>query len=302
MNPKHDTSSVSVPTEELSIERPGVYVVATPIGNLGDLGIRGVATLDAVDFILSEDTRHSRKLLVTYGIDTKLEPLHDYNEDRITRRVITQLMEKHECCALISDAGTPLISDPGFALVKGAFDAGIPVLAVPGPCAVTAALSVAALPTDRFAFEGFLPSRAHARAERLAELRHDPRTLVFFEAPHRILATLTAMKATFGEDRDAAIARELTKKFESLYRGQLGSLLERVASDPNATRGEFVIMVAASHEKPAVGEAERVMTILLEEMDRKAAIRVAMALTGLRRNELYQAALRDGRSDDDIEI
>ena len=302
MSTKHDTPSVSLPTEELSIERPGVYVIATPIGNLGDLSMRGVATLDAVDFILSEDTRHSRKLLDRYGIDTKLEPLHDHNEDRITRRVITRLKEKHESCALISDAGTPLISDPGFTLVKGAFDAEIPVLAVPGPCSVTAALSVAALPTDRFAFEGFLPSRAYARAERLTELRHDPRTLVFFEAPHRILDTLTSMAATFGADRDAAIARELTKKFESLYRGQLASLLERVASDPNATRGEFVIMVAGRDEKPAVAEAARVMTILLEEMDTKAAIRVAMALTGLRRNELYQAALKDGSADDDIEI
>ena len=180
-------------------------------------------------------------------------------------------------------------------------DAGIPVLAVPGPCAVTAALSVAGLPTDRFAFEGFLPSRATARAQRLEELRYDPRTLVFFEAPHRILATLTSMVAAFGADRDAAVARELTKKFESLYRGQLSLILERVASDPNATRGELVIMVAGCDGKPGEAEANRVMNILLKEMDKKTAIRVAMALTGARRNELYQAALRGG-APGDIEI
>ena len=301
MSTRRDTPSVSLPAEQLSIERPGVYVVATPIGNLGDLGGRGVATLNAVDFILSEDTRHSRKLLDNYGIDTALESLHDHNENRIAHRIVQRLKEKRAACALISDAGTPLISDPGFTLINAMIDAGIPVLAVPGPCAVTAALSVAGLPTDRFAFEGFLPSRATARAQCLEELRYDSRTLVFFEAPHRILATLTSMVAAFGADRDAAVARELTKKFESLYRGQLSSILERVASDPNATRGELVIMVAGCDGKPGEAEANRVMNILLKEMDKKTAIRVAMALTGVGRNELYQAALRGG-APDDIEI
>ncbi len=302
MSTKRDTPPVSFPSEDLSIERPGVYVVATPIGNLGDLSVRAIAMLDAVDFILSEDSRHSRRLLDTYGIITKLEPLHDHNEERIVPRLIDRLIKKCEACALISDAGTPLISDPGFKFVRGAAAAEIPVMAVPGPCAVTAALSVAALPTDRFVFEGFLPSRAQARAQRLTELQSDPRTLVFFEAPHRILDTLSSMQAAFGDDRDAAIARELTKKFESLYRGPLGSLVERVASDPDATRGEFVIMIAGRDEIPAAPQAERVMAILLEEMDMKAAVRVAMTLTGLRRNELYQAGLRCGERDPDIEI
>ena len=301
MRTRRDTPSVSLPAEQLSIERPGVYVVATPIGNLGDLGARGVATLNAVDFILSEDTRHSRKLLEHYGIDTALESLHDHNENRIAQGIVQRLKEKRAACALISDAGTPLISDPGFTLINATIDAGIPVLAVPGPCAVTAALSVAGLPTDRFAFEGFLPSRATARAQRLEELQYDPRTLVFFEAPHRILATLTSMVAAFGADRDAAVARELTKKFESLYRGQLGTILERVTSDPNATRGELVIMVAGCDGKPGEAEANRVMNILLKEMDKKTAIRVAMALTGVGRNELYQVALRGG-APDDVEI
>jgi 16S rRNA (cytidine1402-2'-O)-methyltransferase len=251
---------------------------------------------------LSEDTRHSRKLLATYGIDTTLEPLHDHNEDRIAHRVVTRLKEKREACALISDAGTPLISDPGFTLVAGAIEALIPVLAVPGPCAVTAGLSVAGLPTNRFAFEGFLPSRAQARARRLDELRRDPRTLVFYEAPHRILDTLASMVATFGENRDAAVARELTKKFESLYRGQLGSLLERIKADPNATRGEFVIMIGGHDMKPEVAEAERIMAILLDEVDKRTAIRVAAAITGMRRNELYGAMLRGRAADDDVEI
>jgi len=279
-----------------------VYVVATPIGHLSDFSLRGIATLRAVDFILTEDTRSSRKLLSTYRIDNVLETLHDHNEKRMAGRISRRLQERKEAVALISDAGTPLISDPGFKLVQAAIKANIPVTTVPGPSALTAALTVAGLPTNRFAFEGFLPRRAAARMRLLASLRHDPRTLVFYEAPHRLIVTLGAMVSTFGEYRSAAIARELTKKFESLYRGPLGDLYRRVVSDPSAVKGEVVIVIEGSNEDPDAVEATRVMEILLEEMDKKSAVRVAMALTGLSRNKLYRTANFHHGVDPDVEI
>ncbi|MEE2982244.1 MAG: 16S rRNA (cytidine(1402)-2'-O)-methyltransferase [Pseudomonadota bacterium] len=287
---------------DVSIERPAVYVVATPIGNLGDMGRRAAEILDAVDFILSEDTRHSRKLLEAYGVTTSLRPLHDHNEGRMAERVVADLEATREACALISDAGTPLISDPGYALVNCAVAASIPVLTVPGPCAVTAALSVSGMPTDRFAFEGFLPARAPAREERLRHLVQESRTLVFFEAPHRILDTLNAMIAVFGGARGAVIARELTKKFEAVYRGSLAELSELLQSEPNTSRGEIVLVIAGRQRHPDTREAERVIQILLEEMDSKTAIRVAKAITGLSRNLLYEAALRTNGHEDDVEI
>ena len=287
---------------DVSIERPAVYVVATPIGNLGDIGRRAVEILDAVDFILSEDTRHSRKLLEAYGVTTSLRPLHDHNEGRIAEKVVAALQARRETCALISDAGTPLISDPGYALVNCAVAASIPVLTIPGPCAVTAALSVSGMATDRFAFEGFLPARAHPREERLRRLAQESRTLVFFEAPHRILDTLNAMIAVFGGARGAAVARELTKKFEAVYRGSLAELSELLESEPNTSRGEIVLIVAGQQRHPDTREAERVIQILLEEMDSKTAIRVAKAITGLSRNLIYEVTLRISDHADDVEI
>lgn len=286
----------------MSIERPCVYVVATPIGHLSDFSLRGIATLRAVDFILSEDTRSSQKLLSTYGIDNTIQTLHDHNENRMSGRIVKRLQEKKQAVALISDAGTPLISDPGFRLVQTAIKANIPVTAVPGPSALIAALSVAGLPTNRFTFEGFLPRRAVARTRLLASLRHDPRTLVFYEAPHRLVEALEAMISAFGEERGAVVARELTKKFESLYRGCLGLLYQQVISDSSAVRGEIVIIVEGTNEEPDATEASRVMGILLEEMDRRSAVRVATALTGLPRNKLYSVAIDDNGVDPDVEI
>ena len=294
MSGERITEAVSLPAVEVSIERPAVYVVATPIGNLADLSARAVATLAAVDIILCEDTRHSRRLLDHYGIMTPLAPLHEHNEVQVTAQWLTRLSAESRACALISDAGTPLISDPGFPFVRAACAAGIAVHTVPGPCAVTAALSIAGLPTSRFTFEGFLPQQSAARAACLERLTRDPRTLVFYEAPHRIVASLAAMEQAFGASRVAVVARELTKRFESVYRGTLAELFARVAADADASRGEFVVLVAGSAEDEREDdvELERLLRIALAETDRRAAVRIVTALSGRPRNQVYQASLR----------
>lgn len=285
---------VSLPIVEVSIERPAVYVVATPIGNLGDLSARGAATLAAVDLILCEDIRHSRRLLDHFGIGTPVAPLHDHNETQVSAELLARLSAVRQACAVISDAGTPLISDPGYAFVCAAHQAGIPVHVVPGACAITAALSIAGLPTTRFAFEGFLPNQAGARAARLDALVGDPRTLVFYEAPHRIAACLEAMQVAFGPRREAVVARELTKRFESIYRGPLAELCLRVATDPDATRGEFVVLLAGNTAEQGSDDAElaRLLGIVLAETDRRTAVRIVTALSGRARNQVYQASLR----------
>lgn len=281
----------------MSIERPAVYVVATPIGNLGDLGWRAAATLAAVDLILCEDTRHSRRLLDRYHIVTPLRALHEHNESEVAGPLVASLRERKQACALISDAGTPLVSDPGFALVQAAIAAGLAVIAVPGPCAAIAALSIAGLPATSFAFEGFLPAQAQARRLRLERLAGETRTLIFYEAPHRIRDSVAAMAAAFGADRAAVIARELTKRYETVYRGTLAQVASRVATDSDAERGEFVVLVAGSALARDIADAVRILRILLAETDSKTALRLAVALTGLPRNELYQRVL-DLRGDD----
>ncbi len=294
MSAERITKAVSLPMVDVSIERPGVYVVATPIGNLGDLSARAAATLAAVDVILCEDTRHSRRLLDHFGIVTPLSALHDHNETQVCAQLLARLIAAGQACAVISDAGTPLISDPGYAFVCAANQAGIPVHAVPGACAITAALSIAGLPTTRFSFEGFLPNQAGARGARLDALVDDPRTLVFYEAPHRIVACLGAMQNVFGSDREAVVARELTKRFESIYRGTLAELCLRVTSDPDATRGEFVVLVAGNAAEQGANDAEleRLLHIVLAETDRRTAVRIVTALSGRARNQVYQASLR----------
>ena len=288
------TKAVSLPTVDVSIERPGVYIVATPIGNLGDLSARAAATLAAVDLILCEDTRHSRRLLDHFGIVTPVAALHDHNESHISTQLLARLRAAGQACAVISDAGTPLISDPGYAFVCAANHAGIPVHAVPGACAITAALSIAGLPTTRFAFEGFLPNQAGARGARLDTLASDPRTLVFYEAPHRIVACLGAMQIAFGPQREAVVARELTKRFESIYRGTLAELCLSIASDADASRGEFVVLVAGRAVATGAddSEVERLLRIVLAETDRRTAVRIVTALSGRPRNQVYQVSLR----------
>jgi len=277
--------------------RPGtLFLVATPIGNLGDLSPRGRDVLRDADLLLAEDTRHTAQLLHACGMQRTsgtLESLHEHNERERVPRVLERL-RAGATVALASDAGTPLVSDPGAALVAAAVAAGIEVVAVPGPCAAVAALTLAALPAARFVFEGFLPPRPTARRRALQELAGEPRTLVFYEAPHRLRESLDDLAAVFGAERPAAVARELTKRFETVYRGTLGSLAHQAATDTDMTRGEIVLVVqgAARASSADDAEAERVLRILLEDLPVSQAARIAAQLTGRSRKELYDRALR----------
>ncbi|MBE9515665.1 MAG: 16S rRNA (cytidine(1402)-2'-O)-methyltransferase [Proteobacteria bacterium] len=269
-----------------------LYVVATPIGNLGDLSPRAQQTLDEVDCIAVEDTRHSGQLLTRFGINKPLISMHEHNERARAGGLIERLLAG-ESIALISDAGTPLISDPGFFLVRAAREAGIVVSPIPGPSAVITALSVAGLPSDRFCFEGFLPHKKGARQKRLHEVAGETATQIFYESPHRIDGTLGDMAAIFGEDRLASLARELTKLHETVLTGTLSELLQKVNEDANQRRGEIVLVVAG-HQPDVQGidpEAERVLNILLRELPLKKAAKIASEITGVSRNSLYDLAL-----------
>ena len=269
-----------------------LYVVATPIGNLEDLSPRAVRILSSVALIAAEDTRHSKKLLTHFGVGTRLMALHDHNERSMAGRLIRQL-EQGEDVALISDAGTPLISDPGYPLVSAAHDAGIRVLPIPGPAALTAALSVAGLPTDRFFFEGFLPARQTARRQRLHDLRAQPFTLVFYEASHRIADALADMAECLGAERRATIARELTKTFETVRHDTLSGLRTWLEHDPHRQKGEFVVMVhgAVTDSSRLDEQACHTLAVLLEELPLKQAVSLAARITGLSRNALYDYGL-----------
>lgn len=271
--------------------RPGtLHVVATPIGNRDDISARAVATLRAVAVVAAEDTRHTRPLLQHLGIDTPLVALHDHNE-RTAVDGLVERMQGGEDVALVSDAGTPLISDPGFRLVRAARQAGLKVSPVPGASAVIAALSVAGLPSDRFVFEGFLPAKSGARKSRLAELAGEARTLIFYESSHRILECLEDMRDVFGAGREAVVARELTKLFETVLGAPLGELAGTVAGDANQQKGEFVVMVAGREagEDEKLAEGLRVFGILKEELPPAKAAKLAAAITGAPRKALYGA-------------
>ncbi len=274
-----------------------LYVVATPIGNLGDLSARARDTLGACALIAAEDTRHTGSLLKHFGIGTPMVSLHDHNEAQRAPELVARMLAGASI-ALVSDAGTPAISDPGYDLVRAAAAAGIDVVAVPGACALIAALSIGALPTDRFCFEGFLPARGGARRSRLAGLAAEPRTLVFYESPHRVVETLEDCAAAFGPARPAVVAREITKLHETTYRGTLGELVARAADDGDFVRGEIVLLVGGA---PAVeeggedgygGELDRVLGLLMVELPLKQAAGLAAKLTGARDNEAYKRALR----------
>ena len=273
---------------------PGdLYVVATPIGNSSDISARALAVLREVDAVLAEDTRHTRRFLASHGIETRLDPLHDHNERRMAARVVRRL-GKGESLAMVCDAGTPLISDPGLHVVRRVRESGALVVPIPGPCALVCALSASGLPTDRFAFEGFLPARRAARRRRLETLCREPRTLVFYEAPHRVEATLADLSDTFGGERDAALAKELTKRHEKIRSGTLDDLREWLLSEEDHTRGEFVILVSGSREEypspPRVDE--RILLVeLLKEVPVKRAVEIASRLTRGERNRLYRLAL-----------
>ena len=271
-----------------------LYVVATPIGNLEDISARALRILAEVALIAAEDTRHSLRLLQHFGIKTPLQACHEHNEREHGSRFIAQLLAGDDV-ALISDAGTPLISDPGFHLVRQARAAGVQVVPVPGACALVAALSAAGLPSDRFIFEGFLPAKTAGRRARLEALKEEPRTLIFYEAPHRILECIADLHEVFGPDRAAVLGRELTKTFETLKGLPLADLQAWVAADANQQRGECVLLVAGwdapEGEAAVSSEALRVLDLLLAEMPLKRAAALAAEITGVRKNVLYQVAL-----------
>jgi 16S rRNA (cytidine1402-2'-O)-methyltransferase len=273
----------------MSSPRPGtLHVVATPIGHRDDIGARAIDTLRRVKVIAAEDTRHTRPLLQHLGIDTPLVALHDHNERTAVDSLVERMLGGDDI-ALVSDAGTPLISDPGFRFVRAARAAGLKVSPVPGPSAVVAALSVAGLPSDRFVFEGFLPAKAGGRRARLGELAGETRTVIFYESSHRILESLQDMRDIFGVEREAVVARELTKMFETVLDGPLATLVERVAADPNQQRGEFVVMVAGREagEDERLAEGLRVFAILKDELPPAKAAKLAAAITGAPRKALY---------------
>ena len=265
-----------------------LHVVATPIGNLGDLSPRALEVLRAADAVCAEDTRHTRRLLAHFGIERPLLAVHEHNEDEIAARLVQRLLAG-ESLALVSDAGTPLVSDPGFRLVRAARAAGIRVSPVPGPCAFVAALSAAGLASDRVVFEGFLPAKAAARRERLASLASEPRTLVFYESAHRIEAALADCAAAFGAQRPAVLARELTKLFETLLDGTLGELQAKVESDADQRKGEFVLLVQGAGEDAdaRIAEGRRLYAKLCEHLPPSTAAKVAAELSGAPRKALY---------------
>ena len=271
-----------------------LHVVATPIGNLGDLSPRAQQVLRDVAAICAEDTRRSGQLLAHFGISTPLLALHEHNEQQMAERLVARLLAG-ESLALVSDAGTPLVSDPGYRLVRAAREAGVRVSPVPGPSALVAALSVAGLPSDRFAFEGFLPAKASARRERLAELAGEPRTLVFYESSHRIEESLGDLRQAFGEERPAVLARELTKLFETVLDGTLAELHRRVQDDADQRKGEFVLVVQGVGEDAdaRLAEGRRVHAILARQLPPSAAAKLAAEITGAPRKALYGGGSAD---------
>ena len=275
---------------KLDSSKPGVlHIVATPIGNLGDLSRRAGEILAAVDLVLAEDTRHSRKLLNGMNIKTPVRAFHKDNETRATAHAIARLVAGAEV-ALVADAGTPLISDPGFKLVRQAHEKGIRVSPIPGPTALIAALSASGIAPDRFLFEGFAPEKPVARRKRLQALAGESRTLIFYEAPHRITAFLDDAIAVFSGGREASIARELTKKFETIRRGELAGLKAWIEQESDQRRGEFVVVIAGNKKKGA-SNLEAMLTVLLKSLPLKQSVQIAAELSGGNKNEIYKLAL-----------
>jgi len=270
------------------LKKGALYVVATPIGNLADLSPRARDVLAQADLICAEDTRHTRHMLNALGLDRPLLALHDHNESERVHQVLDHL-RAGKSLALVSDAGTPLISDPGYRLVRELREAGISVSPIPGPCAAIAALSVAGIASDRFCFEGFLPNKTSARRERLRGLADEPRTLVFYESSHRIEECLADMASAFGPEREAVLAREISKLFETVLAGSLGEITGQVAADPNQRKGEFVLVIAGApeDENAALIEGRRLYAKLAEVMKPSQAAKIAADLSGAPRKSLY---------------
>ena len=273
---------------------PALYVVATPIGNLQDISLRALEVLRNVDLILAEDTRHSARLLGHFGINTAVSSFHDHSARTLTENIIRRL-QGGAAVALITDAGTPLISDPGYPLVNAALAVGIRVIPIPGPSALISALSVAGMPTEKFVFEGFLPAHRTPRLQRLQELAQETRTLVFYEAPHRICRLLEDLIQCCGPQRTATLAKELTKLHETIRKDTLDNLYRWMLEEDTRQKGEFVLILAgAIASVPENSELERVLKVLLRTMSARAAVSVAAEILKESRNKLYKLAVKLG--------
>ncbi len=282
-------AAVTAPDDSVSNRtlEPGLYVVATPIGHLSDISARALGVLRAATEILCEDTRTSNVLLRHYGIQAKLSALHNFNESQKIQSTLKKL-ELGQALALISDAGTPLISDPGYSIVAAARAAGFTIRAVPGPCALIAAVSICGLPCERFCFEGFLPANSKGRRDQLLALQDEPRSIVFYESTHRIVEMLADVVAIFGAERPISVVKEITKHFENCFTGAASLVAEKLALDPNLQRGEFVVIVQGAPAKSdAEIQARRTFVILCESMTKSQAAKLAAKLTGVSRRLIY---------------
>ena len=270
-----------------------LYIVATPIGNIGDLSPRAVEVLSTVDLIAAEDTRRCGQLLAHIGVHCRVVAYHDHNEERRLAMLLAELAAGRNV-ALLCDAGTPLVSDPGFRLVRGALDGGVRVVPIPGACAAIAALSIAGLPSDRFVFEGFLSARSGARQARLLELQQERRTMILYESPRRIVALLQDVVAVLGAEREVVMARELTKTHETVLRGSCAHVLQCVAADAEQQLGEIVLLVRGAEEVPAGSvnlDTQHLLVVLLKHMPLREAVACAVEISGQSRNDLYRKAL-----------
>lgn len=281
-------------TNSCSVDVATLYIVPTPIGNLADITHRALDVLAKVDLIAAEDTRHTSRLLSHFAISTRTFALHDHNEQQ-KADVLIEKLRQGSSIALVSDAGTPLISDPGYHLVTRCRQAGVKVVPLPGACAVITALSASGLPSDRFSFEGFLPAKSKGRQDTFRLLIEDPRTLIFYESPHRILDSLADMQAVLGPDRHVVLARELTKTFETIHGAPLGELISWLGEDCNRIRGEMVLLVAGHRaDKDALpAEALRTVKILVAELPLKKAAAMAAEIHGVKKNALYKWGLEN---------
>lgn len=282
----------------ISIKPSTLYVVATPIGNLGDITLRAIETLKNVDLIAAEDTRHSGLLLQHFAIEGRLYPLHDHNEQQKTEALIEKL-KSGLSIALISDAGTPLINDPGYHLVKACYQNQITVVPVPGACAAITALSVSGLPTDRFCYEGFLPAKSKARIDLLTQLKQEPRTVVFYESTHRILDSLQDMLDVYGPEKIVVLAKELTKSWETIIHSPLKDLIGWLKADDNRRKGEFVLIVEGYNkvnEQAIDPDAIKLLNRLQQEIPLKKAAGIVAEIYGLKKNQLYQLGLEQKTS------
>ncbi|MCG7584741.1 16S rRNA (cytidine(1402)-2'-O)-methyltransferase [Photobacterium sp. OFAV2-7] len=281
-------------TNSCTVDVATLYIVPTPIGNLADITQRALDVLANVDLIAAEDTRHTSRLLTHFSISTRTFALHDHNEQQKADYLIEKL-QAGTSIALVSDAGTPLISDPGYHLVNRCRQAGVKVVPLPGPCAVVTALSGAGLPSDRFSFEGFLPPKSKGRRDRFQELADDERTMIFYESPHRIMDSLADMLAVLGPERQVVLARELTKTYETIHGAPLGELVEWLGEDSNRTRGEMVLLVAGhrAQKDDLPADALRTVTLLTKELPLKKAAAMAAEIHGVKKNALYKWGLEN---------